>query len=118
MILFNLNEKISSLEIQIETLNIQMRKIYDNRDTKTVSMPKEYYKLLKERQALETKLRTLWNEQSRARREMLEYMNQELDNHFVNSYGEATKREITTTTYQRAQKRMIRAVLCNMGVYK
>ena len=49
MILFNLNEKISSLEIQIETLNIQMRKIYDNRDTKTVSMPKEYYKLLKER---------------------------------------------------------------------
>jgi len=99
MILFNLNEKISSLEIQIETLNIQMRKIYDNRDTKTVSMPKEYYKLLKERQALETKLRTLWNEQSRARREMLEYMNQELDNHFVNSYGEATKREITTTTY-------------------
>lgn len=32
---------------------------------------KEYYRLLKERQYLETELRPLWNEQSRLRREIL-----------------------------------------------
>lgn len=34
---------------------------------------------------------------------------------FVNSFGEATKREITNQTYTRAQKRISRAVLRNMG---
>ena len=34
---------------------------------------------------------------------------------FVNSFGEATKREITNQTYTRAQKRMSKAVLRNMG---
>lgn len=35
---------------------------------------------------------------------------------FVNSFGEATTREITSSTYQRNQKRMEDAVLRNMGV--
>ena len=34
---------------------------------------------------------------------------------FVNSYGEATKREITTSTYKRAMKRQNKNVLRNMG---
>ena len=34
---------------------------------------------------------------------------------FVNSYGEATTREITTSTYKRAQHRRKRDVLRNMG---
>ena len=34
---------------------------------------------------------------------------------FVNSFGEATKRNITTTTYEKRQKRIERAVLRNMG---
>lgn len=34
---------------------------------------------------------------------------------FVNSYGEATKRSVTTSGYEQAQKRQQRAVLRNMG---
>ena len=34
---------------------------------------------------------------------------------FVNSYGEATKRNITTSVYEQAQKRQQKAVLRNMG---
>lgn len=34
---------------------------------------------------------------------------------FINSYGEATKREITTSTYNRTQNRMKKQVLRNMG---
>lgn len=34
---------------------------------------------------------------------------------FVNSYGEATKRSVTTSGYERAQKRQEKAVLINMG---
>ena len=34
---------------------------------------------------------------------------------FVNSFGEATTREITTPTYERARRRMNRNVLRNMG---
>ena len=34
---------------------------------------------------------------------------------FVNSFGEATTREITSPTYERAQRRMKRDVLRNMG---
>lgn len=34
---------------------------------------------------------------------------------FVNSYGEATTRTITSPTYERAMKRQQRAVLRNMG---
>ena len=34
---------------------------------------------------------------------------------FVNSYGEATTRDIATPSYERAQKRQQKAVLRNMG---
>lgn len=34
---------------------------------------------------------------------------------FVNSYGEATTRDITAPSYERAQKRQQKAVLRNMG---
>lgn len=70
MILLELDRRISRLEMQIEALKIQLRKIYDNRDIKTTVMPKEYYRLLKEKQRLEAELRPLWNEQSRLRREI------------------------------------------------
>lgn len=114
MTLLELNQKVSSLESQIETLKIQAKNIYDNRDIKTTVMPKEYYRLLKERQCLEAELRPLWNEQSRLRREILK-KSYKPKKKFVNSFGEATKREITTITYQRAQKRMEQAILVHIG---
>lgn len=35
---------------------------------------------------------------------------------FVNSFGEATKRNITSSTYERAMKRTEKDVLRNMGM--
>lgn len=116
MTLLELNEKVSSLEEQIEVLKIQARKICDYRDAKITVMPKEYYNLLKERQFLEVELRSLWNEQSRLRREILKKSGHGQKKIFVNSYGEATKREITTAIYQVAQKRMEHAILNNLGM--
>lgn len=115
MTFLELNENVLSLETQIEALKNQMKKIYDNRDIKTTVMPKEYYRLLKERQHLEAELRPLWNEQSRLRREMRKNSISTQEKTFVNSYGEATKREITSVAYQMAQKRMKQAVLRNIG---
>ena len=115
MTLLELNEKVSSLKTQIEALKDQMKKIYDNKDIKTTVMSKEYYRLLKERQRLEAELRPLWNEQSRLRREIRKNSHTQ-EKIFVNSYGEATKREITSATYQTAQKRMEQVILHNMGM--
>lgn len=116
MMILALNEKVSSLETQIEILKIQARRICDNRDTKTSVMPKEYYKLLKERQYLESELRPLWKEQSRLRCEIQKHNNHIQNKTFVNSYGEATKREITSATYQIAQKRIEKTLLAYIGM--
>lgn len=51
MTLLELDEKVLSLETQVEALKIQIRKMYDSRDTKTTVMPKEYYRLLKKSSA-------------------------------------------------------------------
>lgn len=115
MTLIELNETIFALEKQIEMLNTQMIEICDNRDMKISVMPKEYYGLLKERQCIEAELRPLWNEQSRLRREMQKNSTRTQKKTFVNSYGEATKREITNVTYQRAQKRMEKSLLVFVG---
>lgn len=115
MTLLELNQKVLSLESQIETLKIQAKNIYDNRDIKTTVMPKEYYRLLKERQCLESELRPLWDEQSRLRREIQKNSIYVQKKTFVNSFGEATKREITSAAYQRAQKRIEQAILVHIG---
>ena len=115
MTLIELNETIFALEKQIEMLNTQMIEICDNRDMKISVMPKAYYGLLKERQCIEAELSPLWNEQSRLRREMQKNSTRTQKKTFVNSYGEATKREITNVTYQRAQKRMEKSLLVFVG---
>lgn len=92
-----------------------MKVICDNRDIKTTVMPEQYYILLRERQSIEADLRPLWNEQSRLRNESQKQSENAQRKDFVNSYEEATKREITTVTYQRSQKRMEQAVLRNLG---
>ena len=43
------------------------------------------------------------------------YQKQDNSKTFVNSYGEATKREITSSTYRRQQKRLEKSVRRNLG---
>lgn len=65
-----------------------------------------------------------WREGSRHLKELISQLNQikdkerELNSHhvintktFVNSYGEATKREITSATFERANKRLSKEIM-------
>lgn len=64
-------------------------------------MPQEYYDIKKEQQAVQAEHRIITREIAK-RKKRTEKTTQKT---FVNSYGEATTREITTATYKRAQKR-------------
>lgn len=70
----------------------------------------EYYKVLKSFQSKRAELNTLLDEERKNKKD-----EPEQEKTFVNSYGEATKREITNSTYKRSQKRLERDVLRNLG---
>lgn len=53
--------------------------------------------------------------QSILKRALAEHDRAKASKTFVNSYGEATKRNITTSVYEQAQKRQQKAVLRNIG---
>lgn len=110
MVISELNEKIMELETQVNKLNKQMEEIC--KYNLPTEMPEQYYVLLRKRQSIEAELRPLRNERSRLRREA----QNDSSSAFVNSYGEATKREITSATYQRSLNRIEKAVLRNMGM--
>lgn len=114
MIITELDEKITELEKQVKELNNQMEEIC--KYNLPTEMPKQYYVLLRKRQSIEAELWPLRNERSRLRREVQNDSSTTQDQLFINSYGEATKREITSATYQRSQKRIEKAVLRNMGM--
>lgn len=114
MIITEFDGKIMELEKQVKELNNQMEEIC--KYNLPTMMPEQYYVLLRERQTIEAKLRPLLNERSRLRREAQEDNSVTQNQLFVNSYGEATKRAITSATYQRSLKRIEKAVLRNMGM--
>ena len=80
----------------------------------TWELPKEYYRTQRQRQNAEEKLRNL-----RAKAPTTPANSVKSDGKtFVNSFGEATKREITSSTYERARKRQQREVESFLGVKK
>lgn len=78
----------------------------DENGITTSAARREYYKVQGRRTELRNHLRTLSNPDrvSGGSRKT-----------FVNGYGEATRREITSTTYERAQKRTDRDVAAFVG---
>lgn len=122
MTLSIINSKISTIESEIEKLNTQLEEICKYRDIRTTEMPQEYYRVLKEKQKLESELRPLFQEHAMLRQEK-EHKEEEGNNNnninkktFVNSFGEATKREIESLTYRRQQKRLEQTILCNLSI--
>lgn len=71
-------------------------------------LPKRYYELQSERQDLESQIRA--NRKQNTTRE-----SGAANKTFVNSYGEATRREITNQTYERAQKRTEDQIMSLIG---
>lgn len=75
-----------------------------------VKKAEKYYSTQKKFNATRVQYNKVLNKQAEQRRKATSQQKA-----FVNSYGEATKREITNTTYKRAMKRQEKAVLRNIG---
>lgn len=108
---------IQQLRETEKNIREKMTKIYNDNsgfartDLKSVqSAREEWYKLQKDANKIRDKI----NEEEEKRRKKSTSKN--TTKTFVNSYGEATKRYITTSTYERARKRTERAVRRNLGL--
>lgn len=90
---------VASLEKRLETLARE-------NPIAGMGMPEEYFETLRQYQHEKAKLNELLNKKAEnKRRKAL----------FVNSFGEATNREITSLAYQRTMKRQKRQILQFLG---
>lgn len=109
---------ISILQNRENRIREQMVKLYNDNgrfartESKSVNdAHKRWLQLKKEADGLRDKRQKL-EEKERGKRKSSSSNNSKT---FVNSYGEATKREITSSTYRRQQKRLEKSVRRNLG---
>jgi hypothetical protein len=105
----------NELRIQIKEYDDRIKKIKDKlydiaRNNSPHDMPKEYYEVKKEQQNLESERSIMIDELVKINK-----TNSKEPKKFVNSYGEATKRYITSTTYEKSLKRKYKDILRYMG---
>jgi hypothetical protein len=112
--------KIKELKMKIEEQKEKNTKLY-----KSIPLPTHEDPLNKKADPILTK----WREGSKILKSMIKEL-QELEikeknntinanenkKVFVNGFGEATKREITCSTYEKSQKRNSKAILSFMGI--
>ena len=115
----NTSKDIKAIQAQFDKLKDRNIKLYKENngfaitgDLKQIEKRNKAYKEWLENRNKLGKLQQQINGE-RARKEISN--KQENNKTFVNSYGEATNREITSSTYRRQQKRMERAVRRNLG---
>lgn len=101
--------QIKSAEEQMRSLNQRMERIAAN-SRPGEGMPQRYYDAQRERNELRERLNRLRDEKARSRQPQRASQRRR-----VNGYGEATSREITSGTYERAQRRQRRDVDNFMG---
>ena len=103
---------IKSLEAQKKALGDKMASLVRQTDKDgqmTSEAGKEYYATKSKRDDIVQKLSKAYKADSEARSKQAKSEPAEKKT-FVNGYGEATHRYITTTTYERAQKRAMKSV--------
>lgn len=106
-----LKEREKSLNSQIDKLNKRLAD-YASRNP-AWNMPSGYYDVQRKKQALESKKRSITNKIVTASRNVtVEKTN---GKPFVNSFGEATKREITATSYKNSQARLDKEIMRFVG---
>lgn len=102
------NISVESLDSRIEKLQKQSMKVLNSREHSYDPTPQKYYDLTKQVRELQKKRSELLEKE---RQERLAARKEEPShNKFVNSYGEATHREITSSSYRRAQRRLDREI--------
>lgn len=106
-----LKEREKSLNSQIDKLNKRLAD-YASKNP-AWNMPSGYYDVQRKKQALESKRRSITNKIATASRNVTaEKTNGKT---FVNSFGEATKREITTSTYKSSQAKLSKEIMGFVG---
>ena len=99
-------------DVKIKAVKEAMDTFAKDRDIKTTEMPRGYYRARMTLTELQVRNTNLTVEIGRRRTGENKTV---IPNAFVNSFGEATSREITSSSYKRALKRETEAVLRNMG---
>lgn len=109
---------LGALKAQEKSLNSQIDKLnkrladYASKNP-AWNMPSGYYDVQRKKQALESKKRSITNKIVTASRNVTsEKTNGKT---FVNSFGEATKREITTSTYKSSQAKLSKEIMGFVG---
>lgn len=111
----SIDDRLKVLDNQIEEINKQLEflsdKIYPHQSGYSEENNQKYYDLQSKKQDINKKRSNLLDEKvkNQPKQEKKEHKT------FVNSFGEATKREITSASEKRAQKRLDKAILRNMG---
>lgn len=103
---------IKSLEAQKKALGDKMASLVRQTDKDgqmTSEARKEYYATKSKRDDVVQKLSKAYKADVEARSKQAKSESAEKKT-FVNGYGEATDREITSSTYERAQKRLMKSV--------
>jgi hypothetical protein len=106
-----LKEKEKSLNSQIDKLNKRLAD-YASKNP-AWNMPSGYYDVQRKKQALESKKRSITNKIVTASRNVTAEKTK--GKTFVNSFGEATKREITTSTYKSSQAKLSKEIMGFVG---
>lgn len=106
--------RISSIEKEIEGLGVKMaslsRSAAADHGAMNAAERKQYNRMLERTRSLKNQRTKLHGKLARARQAS------EGDRKaFVNGFGEATRRDITSQAYESAQRRQRRSVLRNMG---
>ena len=99
------------LDLQIDSLNKKLAN-YASKNP-AWNMPSGYYDVQRKKQALETKRRSLTNKIVTASKGTSDAKTN--GKTFVNSFGEATKREITSLSYKRSQSRSDKEIMSFLG---
>lgn len=107
----NLKAQEKKLDAQIDKLK---KKLADYASKNPAwNMPSGYYDVQRKKQALESKKRSITNKIVTASRNVtVEKTN---GKPFVNSFGEATKREIATSTYKNNQAKLSKEIMGLVG---
>ena len=122
----SVNKALNAAEAKVKSLQSKERKLgskmeeyaeyatpsYTGKDKQAKSA--KYYKYQREFNAVRRERNDLQNKISKAKQEAREN-EAKAKKKFVNSFGEATKRNITNATYEKAQKKLSKQIMKYIG---
>lgn len=106
----NLMNLDKALQSQITLMNNRLASIA--RDNPAYNMPQEYYDIQNEKSQIQSQHSIVMAEIVKRKPKT---SNQNRTKTFVNSFGDATQRNITTASYKRAQKRLSQQIMRFIG---